>query len=129
MSVIGRIQVAVLSWYPLGIVRSAMVCAIPRVLAKAVPDIPKSVQWVTFTSGWLPQDMLITVSVLSSWLQRSTQSVASWHLIHSGVCSDICGDWSNDASGAVSWFIGLESPPGKGGAQVSSKCFVVLCLT
>ena len=47
-------QVSILSQYPAHVMRSAMVCAVNRVLCRAQWDTAMSVQWVVFIGSLVP---------------------------------------------------------------------------
>ena len=54
MSMVAWMQVAVLSFYPPQIVKSAMICAIHQVLCKTAWDPPLTVRWLSFIAHRLP---------------------------------------------------------------------------
>ena len=64
LSLVAWMQFAILSRYPLSVVRSAMICATVRVLARMPWGTAKTMEWICFVSMGLPRDMLFSVSDL-----------------------------------------------------------------
>ena len=61
-------QVALLSAYPAHVVRSSMICAMVRVLARTVWDVDMSISWINHIIRRLPQELRFTLSDLMVWL-------------------------------------------------------------
>ena len=114
MSTVALMQVAVLSQYPLHVMRSRMVCAVTGMLSRTPWDTPLYVQWVTFIVRRLPQDIVFSAAELSPWLQRHAVwcggAYASWHLRHAGACDEWCGDWPSDTP-ALQLLAGTRTVP------------------
>ena len=54
LSLVAWMRLAILSQYPLSVVRSATICAAVQVLARTPWDIAKTVEWICFVSVRLP---------------------------------------------------------------------------
>ena len=54
LSLVAWIQLAILSRYPLSVVRSAMICVAVRVLARTPWDTAKTVEWICFVYVRMP---------------------------------------------------------------------------
>ena len=79
-------QLAVLSSYPLGAVRTSMRAAVHCLLAKTPWDVERTLDWVIPIARRLPQSVADTVQDLVVWLQRS----ANWH-------NSWCASWQISA--------------------------------
>ena len=108
----------VLSQYPLSVVRSAMICATVRVIARTPWDTAKTVQWISFIAMRLPQDMSFSVADLWGWLRRTAEwrlgLYASWHVPHEGPCTEWCGDWAADGDTLCTLANSAEGPASVG---------------
>ena len=114
LSLVAWMQLAVLSQYPVSVVRSAMICAAVRVLACTPWDTAKTVRWISFITGRLPQDMSFSVADLWGWLRRTAEwslgFYASWHVPHEGPCTEWCGDWAADGDTLCALANSAEGP-------------------
>ena len=118
LSLFAWMQLAILSQYPLSVVRSAMICAAVRVIARTPWDTAKTVQWISFISMRLQQDMSFSVADLWGWLCKSAEGrmgcYASWHVPHVGPCTEWCGDWAADGDTLCALADSAEGPASVG---------------
>ena len=91
---------ALLSGYPRSAVLRALHSAVPRIVSRTPWDVEATQAWTVHILYSLPSTRDTIFYRPRQWLQGhglwSGAAYASWHVPHTGPCSETCADWCYD---------------------------------
>ena len=100
ISITAWCQISLLSGYPRSAVLRALHSAVPRIVSRTPWDVEATQAWTVHILYSLPSTRDTIFYRLRQWLQGhglwSGAAYASWHVPHTGPCSETCADWCYD---------------------------------